>query len=245
MIYHFPKSQHSFHTVSFGFRPSMEKVMKRMIFGAKRKGFQVVFCAGQSLQECTILLNATNYRLAWSKENPVVKRNLLERNLNEKTAFNTADELDHFIRDEIPRHKQDFLEAKEAVLKRIEQTKINLNLDALEHKHKEIQRTGSESFLELTQKCEQGRAEMKNYQYETSILRIIAYTYDPLEGYSPEEFVVHSVIQSSENQNIPESIAREILLSLGLPEDHIITIKKYGFGTQFKLAKTNEEKTKL
>ena len=39
-----------------------------------------------------------------------------------------------------------------------------------------------------------------------------------------------------------ERRAREILRNLGLPEDNIITIKKYGLGTNYELAKTAKKK---
>ncbi len=229
----------------YGFTPFIDTVMHRMIFGRTIKGFQVNFLEGQSLQEGNIpMMAAKNHYLIWSKEKPDVQANLLERSVVEKTSHNTK-ELDHFINDEIPRYKKEFMEAKENASRNAEKRKIKLNWNALENGHPEIQRTGNESFMELAEKCEQARIEMKKYHDETSVLKIIAYTGGSFQEYSNEEYISYRVIQDSKRKYISEPRAREILHTLGLPEDHIVTIKKYGFGTCYELAKTSVEKSQL
>lgn len=229
----------------YGFDPEINKVLRRMIFG-RFKGFQVKFSYGESLPDGYIpMMVAKNHCLAWSKEKPDVKTNLLKRSVDEKMVHDLK-ELNHFIEDEIPRYKKKFLEAIEIAKKRTTKANIALNWDALESKHVEIHRTGTESLIELAKKCEQARSEMKNYHDENGVLKIIAYTNDFVEtGYSIEEQISQTVIQNSKSNNLSEPSARAILHTLGLPEDRIMTIKKYGFGTYYELARTVEEKNKL
>jgi predicted nucleotidyltransferase len=238
----------------YGFRPSIETVMRKMIFGRKAKGLQTEFSQVYfPTIEDIHSLTARNYCLGWSKEKPDVEANLLRRSIEEKLSHNTK-ELDHFIGQEIPRLKKNFLEAKELVMKSTVKAKIKLDMDALESKHVEIQRTGTESFLEIAEKCEQARLEMNNFQDETRVLEIIAYTLGSSDridywvnskGYSIEEYISRNVIEDSKRSYLSESRAREILRILGMPEGNIITIKRHGFGTQYELARTAEEKSRL
>lgn len=230
----------------YGFSPSLDFVMYRMIFGRGTKGFQVRFLEGQSLSEGQIpTMSARNHWLAWSKEKPNVKENLLGRSSVDKVIHDTK-ELDHFINNEIPRYRKEFIEIKEAVYEKMKQTNMALELDALERQHKAIVRIGTESLTELSMKCEQARCEMKNYKNETDVLRIICYSLGgSVKGYSLEEYVSHQVIHFSRKRGLHESTAREILSTLGLPEDRIVTVRKHGFGTDYKLAKNMQEKNQL
>jgi predicted nucleotidyltransferase len=229
----------------YGFTPSLNAVMYRMLFGRRIKGFQVKFLQGQFLKEGHIpMMTAKNHWLIWSKERSDVYANLTGRTIDEKTSHNTK-ELDHFTNDEIPRYKKEFLEAKEAALKNAEKREIKISFSPLEFGHADIQRTGSESLSELAKKCELARIQMKKYSDATIVLRIIAYSSGCFRDYSQEEYLSRVVIENSRRRGLSEQRSREILRTLGLPEDHIITVKKYGFGTYYELAKTNEEKSKL
>lgn len=236
------------------FIPSIETVMRRMLLGRKTRGFQAKFAGYQSFVNRHIpLLSAKNYQLAWSMEKPDVERNLLRRSMNEKMAHNVR-ELDHFIKDEIPRLKKAFLEAKESAVKTEGNTNIKLNVEALDSKHREIQRTGNESYGELAEKCEEGRTEMNKYREETGVLEEIANVFESwhrinswvqTEGYSAEEYILQRAIENSSKMNISETRVREILHTLGLPEDHIITIRKYGAGTYYEIVRTVGERSRF
>lgn len=131
---------------------------------------------------------------------------------------------------------------------------IKLNVKALDSQHIEIQRKDDESYEELAEKCERGRAEMNKYREETSVLEEIANILESWEGvkswihveeYSTEEYVSQRIIENSRSMNVSETRAREILHTLGLPEDHIMTIRKYRTGTYYEVARTGEEKSQL
>jgi len=236
------------------FIPSIETVMRRMLFRRKIKGFQTKFSGYQFYVNGHIpFLSAKNYQLAWSIEKPDVERNLLRRSIHEKMVH-IAKELDHFINDEIPRLKKAFLDAKESVVKAGLNTNFKLDVEALARQHTEIQRTENESYKELAEKCEKGRAEMNKYREETDVLKEIANILESwerimnwvhTERYSAEEYVSQRVIENSAKMNVSETRVREILHTLGLPEDHIITIRKYGRGTYYEVARTVEEKSRL
>jgi hypothetical protein len=225
-----------------------------MLLGRKTKGFQTKFSASQSFVNGHIpFLAAKNYELAWSIEKPDVESNLLQRNRNEKMAH-IKRELGHFIEDEIPRLKKAFLEAKESVAKAELIANVRLNVETLDSQHTEIQRKDDESYEELAEKCEKGRVEMNKYREETGVLEEIAsvlksrerieyWVYS--EGYSAEEYVSRCAIENSRKMNVPETQVREILHTLGLPEDHILTIREYGRGTYYEVARTIEEESQL
>lgn len=146
------------------------------------------------------------------------------------------------------------MEAKESVARAELIANAKLNVEALDNQHTEIQRKDDESYEELVEKCEKGRGEMNRYREETAVLEKIVIISESLEqlktwisaeGYSAEEYVSKRVIENSKNMNIPETRVREILHTLGLPEDHIMVIRKHGRGTYYEVARTAEEKSRL
>lgn len=229
----------------YGFDPELRKVLRKMIFG-RLKGFQVKFVAGTTLPDGFIPHTVVkNHALAWSREKPDVGANILGRSIDEKTEHD-VNEFEHFVETEIPRLKQEYLKAKGEAIQRLLTTNVRLGWVALENRHTQINMTGTESLKELGEKTEQARIQMKNYKHETDILELIAYHAGyPPEGYTTEERIAECVIQSSRSRGVPEDKAREILCLLGLPEERVVTIKKYGYGTRHELAKSDKEKARL
>jgi hypothetical protein len=229
---------------TYGFSPRLNEVLRKMIFG-KSRGFQITFKEGSTLPDGCVDSVIENRCLAWSQDKPDVKTNLLGRSKVEKLTHNRK-ELEHFLKTEIPRHKSAYVAAKELTLQRISNLNIELNFENLENKHVEIQNSGNESVNEFAEKLELGRNEIHKYKNETAVLEIISVFADgSFNGYSTEEYLALRVMYLSRRKRIPEDSAREILHTLGLPEDRIVTITKCGLRTDFKLAKSDEEKTKL
>ena len=158
----------------YGFSPSLQKVLERMIFG-KYKGFQVKFSGGEYLPDGYIpMMVAKNHCLAWNKDKPDVKTNLLARSVTDKISHDSK-ELKHFCENEIPRYKKEYQEAKVNSITKLEKLNFTANWISLEARHIAIQATDADSLTELARKCEEARIEMKNYHNEIVILNLIAY----------------------------------------------------------------------
>ena len=124
---------------------------------------------------------------------------------------------------------------------------------ALDKQHVEIVLSGSESYECLTQKCELARCEMRNYRRETIVLEAIERAierWQELKNDSyfkrsvAEEFVARWVIENTEKKVVTEEDIRQILRTLSLPENQVITIRGYGF-TYYRLPINEEDKQKL
>ena len=156
------------------FIPSLHVVIRKMLLGRRVKGLQAFF----SMYKDSIgglRLVARNYVLAWSPEKPDIEKNLLGRTLHDRMGY-LVRELDHFLNDEIPRLKKEYLGAKDSVIKANLNVNVKLDIKALDNQHLEIKRTGNESYKDLLDKCEKARIEMRRYREETEVLREIAYS---------------------------------------------------------------------
>lgn len=229
------------------FTPRIDQVLKRIIFGRRAKGFHHIdFKIGKSPAECFHPLEPyqQNNCLVWSREKPDVQSNIMERTPTEKFTHNSS-VLDHFLIDDFPLVESEFSEAKKRALEVITKLNIKANVNALVREHVKIIRTGNEDSKEIAKKVEQARAELKKYQAEITVLRIISDFSEYLGEYSNEERLAETVIRDSRPRGLSDAEARRILQIIGLPEANIITVKKYGVGTYYELVKNNEERLKI
>jgi hypothetical protein len=240
------------------FYPDLDRVIRRILIGKQFKGLQVQIQSRVDFEKEHVYLVAKNYVLAWSPEKPDIKENVEGRSQQDRINYITK-ELDFFINEQIPQlrngsnHRTSYLEAKEAVAKGSTETGIRIGLEALDRQHTNVERTGTESYEELLQKCEMARNEMRNYHREIIVLHQIAFALQNWvrtrkEGYlqrkRPKDQIAQWVIGGVEKAAVKENDIRQILRTLSLPEHNVMTVKGYGF-TDYRLPENKEDKERL
>jgi len=97
---------------------------------------------------------------------------------------------------------------------------------------------GVESYEALLEKREAAREEMRKYHKETAVLwgiaRALGHWIEVKDDRSfwdrpAEDYICSWVINGVRKSDAKEDDIREILRILKLPENHIITIKGYGY----------------
>jgi hypothetical protein len=240
------------------FYPDLERVLRRMLIGKRVRGLQIQIQPYEEFMSGHTMLVAKNYVLAWSPEKPNIEENIEGRTQQDKIEYITK-ELDHFINHELPRLInggelwRGYQTARDSVSKKSTEASISIDLVALDKQHVEIVLSGSESYEELTQKCELVRCEMRKYLRETIVLEAIESAIDRwqelknnlyFKRYVAEEFVAQWVIENTKKKTVKEKDIRQVLRTLSLPEDQVITIRGYGF-TYYRLPENEEDKQKL
>ncbi len=237
------------------FYPDVSRVIRRLLIGRKIRGLQVQIQEYDRFTEGHSWLIAKNYVLAWSPEKPNVEMNIEGRSKEDR--INTIiKELDYFLNEQIPQHRNGsdlwsgYVRAKEDVTKKAAELGVKMDLDALDKQHAEIRRLGNESYEELLEKCESARNEMRKYRNETIVLKEIESALRPPlnadshQRISVEDQIARWTIEGSIRNGVKENITREILRVLKLPENNVITIKGYGF-TAYRLPKDEKDANRL
>jgi hypothetical protein len=225
------------------FSPKLSQVLKRTIFGRRAKGFHDIDFMGKlTIDTQPLEPYQQNNCLVWSKEKPDILSNINGRTMPEKVSL-LYSVLDQLLKHDLPLRESEFLEAKKAAMEVIAKLGATTNIDALENKHLRIEHTGLEDLKDVTEKVEQARTELKKYDAEIVILRVISGFCDFTEdGYSKEQLLSQDVIHRSLTRNLSEGEVRKILRAIGLPEDVIIQV---GPKMTFKIARNPEEKEKI
>lgn len=235
------------------FFPSIETVIKRMSLGRSVKGLQVLVCKHEEFMEGKAPFAAKNYVLAWSPEKPDVQKNLSDRTLKQRIEF-LIKELDLFLNEEIPKLRKEYLEAKERIAQANVKACLKLNLQALDRQHTEIKRIGNESHQELLEKCEQARIAMRKYRAEAEVLGELIHNIERWnevknEPYftnrCAEDYVTLWVLDGVRKQEVKEERIREILRTIGLPENSVMALRSYGSKVSFCLPKNADERALL
>ena len=237
------------------FYPDLSRIIRRILIGRRVRGLQAQIRSYDDFMNGRTRLVAKNYVLAWSPEKPSPEENIEGRSLQDRK--NTIiKELDFFINDQIPQYINGsqsytgYLKAKELVRERSNKAGLKKDLNALDRQHVEIKHTGDESYQVLLQKCELARNEMRKYNHETIVLKEIANALERwanvqndsyYQRHPKEDCVAYWVIRGIRKNDVKEEDIRRILGILNLPENHIITIKGYGF-TDYRFSKNEKDR---
>lgn len=240
------------------FFPDISTVIRKMLIGRRFRGLQVFIRRYKDFKEGRTILAPRNYVLAWNVKKTDIRANIEGRSPEEKTDY-LIKELDFFVNERIPELRNGshlgggFLAACEAVLKRSIEAHVKIDVNALDRQHVNVRRIGDENPAELLEKCELARDEMRKYNTETIVLTKIA---DVLQHWieakddsyfktnPPEDYICLWVLQGVSRSDVKEREVRRILQILKLPEDHVVTIKGYGF-THYRLSKDREDRKRL
>jgi len=211
------------------FLPSIEKVL-RTILCRGMKGIQVFFENYDSFKK-GFTWPAKNFRLAWSPEKLDLEKNL-ELRPEEKVAFLT-NELKLFI-EQLAQLKEDFSKIQNELTALAENVGIKLNFEGLTSKHVDLSYSENDPCDQLRVKCEQARQEMRTYREETIVIRNLLYATETFQErkrdafysrHPPQDYVTYLTILRTRKSDVKEKRIREILGDLGLPQDHIVTIR--------------------
>jgi hypothetical protein len=204
------------------------------------------------------MLAAKNYVLAWSPDKPDIEANIEQRPEEDKISY-IKKELDHFVNHELPAaiNGSDmwagYKAVRDSVSKKSAEAGVSIDFVALDEQHVEIKLTGSESYEELKQKCELARCEMRKYRIETKVLEEVESAIQRwlelrndsyFKDYVAEDFVALYVIENIEKSAVKEDDIRQVLRTLSLPDDHVITIRRYGY-TSYRLPENAEARQRL
>ncbi|MEM2144836.1 MAG: hypothetical protein QW279_05715 [Candidatus Jordarchaeaceae archaeon] len=234
------------------FFPEIEVVVKRLLLPKEIKGLHLNVERYEDFVQNKTFLSAKNFVPAWSPDNPDVENNLENRPLCDKINI-ISKELDHFINEEIPLLKKEYMEARNKIIQASLKTGVKINVNNLDIDHIEIQRTGHESYDELIQKCEKARIMMRRYRAETMVLDYLISLLEQFvekstlcfEDYSAEEWLTELALERIPKYAIKEREIREILSKLGLPEHKVLSIKRFGQRTWYKLIKNEQERQEI
>lgn len=228
------------------FYPELDMVIRRTLIGKQFRGLQVQIQNKDDFEKKTMLLLPKNYVLAWSPEKPNVAENIESRSQEDRTQYITK-ELDYFINEQTPMLKTGYLKFKESVAKASVEAGVKIDVGALDKEHILVERTGNESYDELRQKCETARNEMRKYQRETAVLNhllsVLEY-WTSRNEHAQIEQIAEWVIRRVPKKVVKENDVREILQTLGLPEENVITIRGYGF-TDYGTPKNEEDRRRI
>lgn len=235
------------------FFPSIEIVIRKLLIGRRIRGLQVIIRKYEDFVKGKTLMVAKNFKLAWSPEKPNIEKNLEFRTLKQKKKY-LVSELDHFLNEEIPRDREEYVEARNDVVQANVKANVKINIDALDEQHAKIQRVGNEPYDELLGKCEQARIEMAKYREETTVLSLLAQKLDRwleiknesfVAEHTAESYIAYEIIRDITKREVKEERVRNVLRVLKLPEDRVITIRRYGSGTEHVLSESREEREAL
>lgn len=235
------------------FSPSIETVIRRVLLGKRVRGLQVIVRKYDEFTKGNTLMVAKNYKLVWSPDRSDIEKNLEYRTLGQKTKYLNK-EINHFLNEEIPRLRKEYEEARNKVIEA--NTKVGAKLDvySLDKQHLEIQVTDAECYEELRDKCEKARSEMRKYREETIVLHALVNALEYwLQVKNNPYFINHGAencialwaIRGVRKEEVKEERVREILRTLKLPEDHVITLKRYQMRTEYMLWKNKQEREVL
>jgi len=227
------------------FYPELDMVIRRTLIGKQFRGLQVQIRNKDAFEKKTMSLFPKNYVLAWSLEKPDVVENIESRSQEDRTQY-IIKELDYFITERIPMLKTGYLNFKDSVTKASVKAGVKIDVGALDKKHILVERTGSESYDELRQKCETARNEMRKYQRETTVLNHLLSVLDwtSRNEHAQTSQIAEWVIRRVPKALVKENNVREILQTLGLPEENVITIRGYGF-TDYRIPENEEDRRRI
>lgn len=228
------------------FLPRIDKVLRSLLCRGM-KGIQVFFKNYESFRDGAIW-PAKNYRLAWSPENPDVEENL-KMQQEEKIDY-LKNELKNFT-EQIVQLKEDFSKVLNDLAEFTQNMNIKLNFEGLTSKHADVHYSENEPHNQLRLKCEQARKEMRAYNTEIKLLKNMLDCARTLQkriddpfyaNHTPEDLITDWTIRNTPKSDVKEADIRKILKTLGLPEHHVVTIKRVGY-TYYEL-EPNETKRK-
>jgi len=230
------------------FLPSIDKVLRTLLFSGM-KGMQVFFRKYDANRK-DFIWPAKNYRLAWSLEKPDIEKNL-EMSLEEKVSFLTS-ELNLFV-ERLGQLKKDYSKVQKELVAATKASWIAIKINKLASKHTTVSYEAGEPYDQLKAKCEQARQEMRAYREEIAVLgNLLGSIRDfqerkgdsHLSDYPPQDLIAYWTILRTRKSDVKEKRIREILKVLGLPEDHIVTIKPVGY-TNYELEPDESKRKKL
>ena len=235
------------------FVPQLDKVLRKLLLKGV-KGIQAIFRGYKDFKEGQTMLLAENFQLAWSPELPDIRKNL-EMSQEAKIAF-IASELKLFQKQLIPLKEQ--VSKLQIELSSITSgTELSFNFDKLNSKHADISFDENETYKNLLMKCELARQELRAHREEISVLRNLQGSIEsfqkqesdalyPLPSeYTMGELATSWTLSGTPKYEVKEGRIREILNDLGLPEDHIVTIQRYGTTTEYRLEPDRDKRKEL
>jgi hypothetical protein len=220
------------------FFPSIDKILRGSLF-KRAMGLSVAFVQHDEFVQGKSGYSHLNCILAWNPQNPDIEANLSGRTNAEKTEL-LLKELEKF-QDIITELKSEYEEVKSYLVQA--PNKVKLDYDALEKSHCEIAFAGEMTYQQLVESCEKVRSEMRKYQEEIAVLKTIKWVLPKItapeypSGNPVEELVAYLSLSSEPKYEVKEKRIREILETLGLPQDKVRTIKKRGSRTEYELIK--------
>lgn len=229
------------------FLPSIDKVLRTLLCRGM-KGIQVFFKKYKSFKE-GLTWPAKNYRLAWSPEKPDIEKNL-EMQPEEKVTFLT-NELKLFI-EQLGQLKEDFSKVQNELAALAQNVDIAVDFEGLASKHVDVSYNENDPYDQLRVKCEQARQEMRTYAEETTVVRNLLHNIerfqegknDPFYSeYPPQDWVTCRTILRTRSR-VKEKRIREILKDLGLPENHVVTIRHVDY-TNYELEPDESKRKEL
>ena len=231
------------------FIPNIQKVLRSRLCRGMR-GLQVFFEKHDNFKQGSTWLRAKNYRLAWSPEKPDIEKNL-KMQPEEKVVYLT-NELKIFI-EQIVQLKEDFSEVLNELAALSQNMGVKINFEGLTSKHVDVSYSENEPHDQLRVKCEQARQEMRAYNEETTVLRNLIDSTRSLQErindpffskHPPQDWIAYWTILRTPRSYVKEGSTREILKNLGLPENHVVTIKHVGY-TRHKLEPDESKRKEL
>jgi hypothetical protein len=235
------------------FFPELDKVLRKLLFKGIR-GIQSIFRNYKDFKEGRTMLLAENFQLAWSPEKPDVKKNL-KMSREAKIAF-VISELKLFQKQLIPL-KEQLLKLQTELISMTSGTELSFNFDKLNSKHVDISFDENETYENLLMKCELARQELRAYREEISVLRNLEDSIESFQerksdtlyplpsNYTMREHATSWTISGTPKYEVKEGRIRDILSDLGLPEDHIVTIQRYGTTTQYRFEPDRDKRKEL
>ena len=218
------------------FYPFIENVLKGLLTKNVRN-MTFIFTTYDDFIEGKYGYSRFNCVLAWSPEKPDIAVNLFSRTSKEKKKFILA-ELQKFT-EIIAESIAKYSESKNELV----QMPLKLNFEALEERHVEIIYSPKETYEELVAKCEMARNEMRQYDEENAVLNTLQSALmmlrkpgemsnieDSIEGQ-----VTRLTLEWQPKRVVKEKRIREILKTLGLPEERVKTVKHSGRKTYYEL----------
>lgn len=230
------------------FIPSIEKVL-RILLCRGMKGIQVFFINYENFKK-GFTWPTKNFRLAWNPEKSDTENNL-EMRPKEEVIFLTK-ELKIFT-EQLVQLKEDFSKTRNELTALAQKMGMVLNFEGLTSKHIDVSYSGNESCDRLKVKCEQARQEMRVYREETTVLNDLLGSIESFQErkndpyyskYHPQDNVTHWTILRTRKSDVKEKRIREILKDVGLPENHIVTIRHVGW-TDYELEPDESKRKEL
>lgn len=219
------------------FLPFLEIALRRQLLKGNR-GLEAALERHDLFEKKESGYSHLNTVLAWSPEKPDIEKNLQGRSSTEKRKL-ILDELAKF-RGLISDSESEY----QLMKTRLSQGPIKLSFDVLEARHRVISSRRRDSYAELVETCERARCEMRMYDEELSLLRnllsqiefVSEQGEDRFVMNPAEEYVAWLALEHHPKNQVKEERARELLKSLGLPEEKVLTIRAKGSKASYDLA---------